>query len=328
MDTLGRRLAPALALIVVMLCGAAPAHATFPGKDGRIAFLGQDPIPPSLENPVATVNSDGTDLRYLTPGHSAVWSADGRYLASEDFGRIYVMKANGDEHRRVGPDEPWAIEPSWSPDGERLVVDGIDAIELVEIRGGRRTVIASQPFTAHPVWSPDGTRIAFASLLEHEIYTVHPDGTDLRNITHSPDEESGPLDWSPDSARIVFSSSTSGPRCTSGHYTMRADGSDRTPVWVANCAVPQPTPTWVTYKPSGELVLPGWDTENWQRAPIVTGPDGPIFGFRGAWQPLPEPRRGDYKNASAYCGALRGFLGAEEFARRFRNHGACVSRNH
>jgi hypothetical protein len=39
------------------------------------------------------------------------------------------------------------------------------------------------------------------------------------------------------------------------------------------------------------------------------------------------PRRGDYKNASRYCKALRKFLGGAEFSQRYENDGKCVSTN-
>ena len=51
------------------------------------------------------------------------------------------------------------------------------------------------------------------------------------------------------------------------------------------------------------------------------------------WQPISslppaEPRRGDYRNASKYCKALRDFLGDAQFKKRYKNHGKCVSANH
>jgi hypothetical protein len=46
------------------------------------------------------------------------------------------------------------------------------------------------------------------------------------------------------------------------------------------------------------------------------------------WQPLPEPKRSDYKNASDYCKAVREFLGESEFTKRYKNRGKCVSANH
>ena len=47
-----------LALGTVLLFGTLPAHATFPGKNGRIAFI-QGPD-------VYTMNSDGSDVKQLT----------------------------------------------------------------------------------------------------------------------------------------------------------------------------------------------------------------------------------------------------------------------
>ena len=54
----------------------------------------------------------------------------------------------------------------------------------------------------------------------------------------------------------------------------------------------------------------------------ATGKDGV-----GGWQPIPAPQRGDYRNASQYCRALRDFLGEADFESRYRNHGSCVSSN-
>ena len=327
---LGRWLAlPAFVVFVVLLAGASPAHATFPGQNGRILFVAEATPGPPQENPIATVNGDGTDLRVLTRGHAPAWSADGRRIAFESFGRIYTIKANGEDRERVGPAEAWAVGPEWSPDGLRLAVKTERGIEVVDIATGRRTLPVMPNFFNHnPTWSPDGRRIAFVSGIQQEIYTVHPDGTGLRNITNSPDEERGGLDWSPDGERLTFSSQGGGPQlCRDGLYTMRADGSDRQGIWVTICGAPGPRPPWITHLPTGEVILPGWNAATGEPAPLVTGPSGPINGFEPVWQPLPEPRRADYKNPSAYCRALRDFLGEDEFAARYRNHGACVSHN-
>ena len=76
----------------------------------------------------------------------------------------------------------------------------------------------------NPVWSPDGSRIAFYSNRDgnFEIYTIHPDGTNLRRLTHS-DAGDGEMTWSPDGSQIVFSSNRDGPN---GIYVMNTDGSD------------------------------------------------------------------------------------------------------
>ena len=61
-----------------------------------------------------------------------------------------------------------------------------------------------------PVWSPDGSRIAFLSsrLGQHNIFSMSPDGKDVRSIAPSVDGVYSPLVWSPDSRRIAFALKT------------------------------------------------------------------------------------------------------------------------
>jgi len=42
------------------------------------------------------------------------------------------------------------------------------------------------------------------------------------------------------------------------------------------------------------------------------------------WQPVPGPRREDFRNAAHFCKALREHLGEQEFRQTYRNHGGCV----
>ncbi|MBZ5657760.1 MAG: hypothetical protein LAO56_21050 [Acidobacteriia bacterium] len=71
-----------LAVAAVLLLSTLPAHATFPGKNGRIAFIqGMD---------VYTMNSDGSDVKQLTnlgPDNGAAWeswSPDGKQIVFND----------------------------------------------------------------------------------------------------------------------------------------------------------------------------------------------------------------------------------------------------
>ena len=74
-----------LALIAVAIFAAESqsAHATFPGKNGRLAFV-QGPD-------VYTMKSDGSDVRQLTaltdnnPAFWPIWSPDGKQLAFAEF---------------------------------------------------------------------------------------------------------------------------------------------------------------------------------------------------------------------------------------------------
>ncbi|MCD6506077.1 PD40 domain-containing protein [Candidatus Poribacteria bacterium] len=57
-------------------------------------------------------------------------------------------------------------------------------------------------------WSPDGKRIAFLSIDEgpaNDIFVMNVNGTDLRNITRTPNEWESDPDWSPNGREILFS---------------------------------------------------------------------------------------------------------------------------
>jgi Tol biopolymer transport system component len=93
-----------------------------------------------------------------------------------------------------------------------------------------------------PVWSPRGDRILFSSFRsgDFEIYTIRPDGTDLRQLTHDHGNDAHAI-WSPDGRSILFASSRTGwkdeamlgyaaggrsPQSYGKLFVMRADGAN------------------------------------------------------------------------------------------------------
>lgn len=76
----------------------------------------------------------------------------------------------------------------------------------------------------NPAWSPDGNRIAFEALSPNgntDIWTVHPDGTGLVQLTHGLNNLQPA--WSPDGRRIAYASNAGG---TSDIWIMDADGQN------------------------------------------------------------------------------------------------------
>lgn len=69
--------------------------------------------------------------------------------------------------------------------------------------------ISSRDFS--PDWFPDSQQIAFTSNRDGnlEIYTINTDGTGLKNISHSPHNETAPK-VSPDGRKILYSSDRDG----------------------------------------------------------------------------------------------------------------------
>ncbi len=81
-----------------------------------------------------------------------------------------------------------------------------------------------------------GGRIVFSSEREekysYDLYTMLPDGTDVRRITDTSEESEYSANWSPDGERIVFRSFS--PARTDFLYVMNSDGSDRQHILTAN----------------------------------------------------------------------------------------------
>src|SRR5213592_3512230 len=100
-----------LAVAALAALGAAPASATFPGPNGRIAFSDY------VSGQIYAVNPDGSALRQLThtrPSRGAdfpSWSPNGEKVLfsrfrndlpdGNDNSRIWIMNADGTNKRRL-----------------------------------------------------------------------------------------------------------------------------------------------------------------------------------------------------------------------------------
>jgi len=122
----GERSLLIVATIGMVLILILPASATFPGKNGRIAFVaGPD---------IYTMNPDGSEVRQLTnlgPDNGAFWeswSPDGKqivfneYRAPDFLGQLWIMNGDGSNQRLLLADTDFDDErPSFSPDGNSVV---------------------------------------------------------------------------------------------------------------------------------------------------------------------------------------------------------------
>jgi TolB protein len=209
-----------------------------------------------LSTPLARTRSHDTAVSFLPDGRHVVFTrASGGVRTSSGGDQVrhsdvVVMDLNGKNRRVIARAPLYAADyenPLFSPDGTRFVYEHrrshfVDrqtrrALMVTSANGKSRQRITPWSMNAGdgPDWSPDGTLILFRSNedgddeTQSQIYTIRPDGTDLRQLTHVPN---GTLilssTFSPDGQEIVFS--MAGKAGAADVYVMQADGTDTQPV--------------------------------------------------------------------------------------------------
>jgi Tol biopolymer transport system component len=125
-------------------------------------------------------------------------SPDGKYLvytavdANSQPAGLRIADAPGDDPRPLLAGQGFAYirSPNFSPDGARIVfsaVGGPGASSTPSLTG----------------WTPPGFGIAEAHGIPWDIWSVRPDGTDLRRLTHEGEDTPIPT-WSPDGKWVAF----------------------------------------------------------------------------------------------------------------------------
>ncbi len=227
------------------------AHLSVSPDGSKIIFLKKDDEE-NENRQIWMMNADGSGLINMTnnpdvnhggPG----WSPDGNSIAyharntalNETFS-LYIMDADGSNSRMITSPLSNQYFPAWSPDGNSLVylgrrtIDGNAAfsIEIMNIDGtGRRTIVepAARENNTLPRWSPDGTRIVFQRMIDgsgnpYQIYTVHIDGSNIKNLTEAGGNYGIRAEipaWSPDGNYILFQAPLGG---TTNLYLMDING--------------------------------------------------------------------------------------------------------
>jgi Tol biopolymer transport system component len=165
----------------------------------------------------------------------------GRIAYSTRGGDIWVMNANGTcRHRVTRSGTGLDFDPSWAPDGKRLVFrtsrghyqpdvysNGLEGLFVVNVDGSNEREIQPPTGGMFADWSPRGDRIAFSGLRPGATYDtlflMNPDGTGLRDLG-TPRGSEGAV-WSPDASRIEY-----GAHNGDGNWaiwTMRSDGTQQ-----------------------------------------------------------------------------------------------------
>jgi Tol biopolymer transport system component len=190
----------------------------------------------------------------LTPGSPAddlepAFSADGYRIAfrsDREGGGIFVMSSAGGPARQL---TRFGFSPSWSPDGETLLVATAfvedpkvygrsSRIWKIDVATGRRQLLVPQE-GVQPSWSPNGNRIAFWGVDRRDgsrrIWTVDADGGNAVSVTRGDALDWNPV-WSAD-GHLYFASNRGGPM---GLWRIAVDEETGTALGAAE---PIPTPS-------------------------------------------------------------------------------------
>jgi Ca2+-binding RTX toxin-like protein len=209
------------ALAVLLVCGVAliglekSAQASFPGKNGKIAFAG-------LRNSEIDSNN---------------WE-------------IYGVNPDGSGQTNLTDNPARDFSPEWSPDGSKVVfsriINGNDEVYVMNADGSDQTNLTntttSRGSNYHPSWSPDGSKIVFVSTRDHEgnIYVMNADGTNPVKLTALPRNGQDPT-WSPDRTKIAYHTFSGGIGAINadgsgfGHVVQNSEMLSTTPDWQSVC---------------------------------------------------------------------------------------------
>jgi Tol biopolymer transport system component len=195
-------------------------------------------------------------------------------VATGDPARITVVNPDGSDERQVTtgkePD-PRAEErgyfeesaPQWSPDGTEIAFirwyDPGTSLCVINVDGsGFRILVPDFDGWSQLAWSPDGNTLAYYGGRAETIHLVDADGSNDRVLSGLPSVPKGEPPnwlptWSPDSARIAFTSKDV--------WTIRPDGSDLTRLTDLPEGEFAFDPSW---SPDGSKILfsvGGWETD-------------------------------------------------------------------
>jgi Tol biopolymer transport system component len=207
-----------------------------------------DRLPPGCtDDSYPAISPDGTEIAFARAfGHI-------RNDQIDHLG-IYRMRLDGSHVRRVtlpATRSAEDVEPQWSPDGRQIVFvrhnvtarpRNKQAVMVVNADGSGLHRVTPYAIKAGdgPDWSPDATQILFRSPQTEDfthcnIWTIHPDGTGLRQITHVPAQTKVySASFSPDGTAITFG--MTGVNGQADVWRINLDGSalapvTRTPQW-------------------------------------------------------------------------------------------------
>lgn len=238
-------------------------------KDGTLVVTAKD-----SDSSIVIMNADGSNRRVVFKsatnctdnstgpcgamegvGFAPSWSPDGQWIVfgfggylrarNTAIAKLMLVKRDGSGLTELTSGTPNAGFPSFSPDGKEVVYrswgPNEDGLRIVNLETRKVRVLTDQ-LDNLPGWSVKN-RIVFTRKSaddNFDIYTINPDGTDLKRLTDYPASDAHAV-WSYDGTRIMWDSSEYGFKDEAALYdnsfqpygqlwVMNADGSQKRPI--------------------------------------------------------------------------------------------------
>ena len=226
--------------------GTAPAWSPEGKGLAFVAFVG---TAASSAEALVLVNADGSGARTLTGGEllsDLQWLPGGEigFLARSSnprvaTGHLELVRPDGSGLRLVA--DHVASPVAWAPTGDRLAFvrpSTPRALVVDSLAGSKRVLplpgLLARPgneLAGGPAWSPTGASLYVAGTAapaDSELYSITPDGGDLRQLTRNTLDDVAPV-WSADGQQIAFVRETSDRRGSllTSLWLMAADGSHK-----------------------------------------------------------------------------------------------------
>ncbi len=177
--------------------------------------LGACTITIGSTNETSTVTPDPSEPTVTTPP-TALISAPGRLAIVGVDGSLSTMRADGSDRVTVSTGPGPALQPTWSPEGDRLAWvtqettdTGFSGAIVVAGSKGERPVVTRTPFMPYYLaWNPTGDRVAFLGAGGDPDAPVQMGVLDLSRDTPSVRAVAGGKPffyfvWAPDGRRVL-----------------------------------------------------------------------------------------------------------------------------